>query len=83
VSVELPFLIDNARLGHGGAAADVNDLASQRTVPASRVSGRVRFIFSSRVVNRFPAGMVELIEHPSAVSRSVAANPPWATPVPL
>jgi hypothetical protein len=43
----------------------------------------VRFTFSSSVVKRRPASVVELIAQPSAVSSSVAAYPPCATPVPL
>src|SRR5437667_348830 len=52
--------------------------AVQVSVPVSRVTARVKLIFISSVVNTFPAGMTELTAQPSAVSRSVAANPPCA-----
>jgi hypothetical protein len=55
----------------------------QRTVPESAVSARVKFAFSSSVVQPTPASRVVTNAQPIAESSSVIASPAWTDPMTL
>ena len=54
-----------------------------RTAPVSAVSARVKFAFSSSVVQRVPASATETNAVPIAESSSVVAKPACTVPIGL
>ena len=56
---------------------------SQRMRPVSPVIAREKLTLNSSVVYATPAGSVLCTAHPIDESSSVAASPPWTTPIGL
>jgi hypothetical protein len=55
----------------------------QRTVPVSAVSARVKFTFTSSVVQPLGSSSVVTNARPMAESKSVIARPAWTMPIGL
>ena len=83
VRVDFSGGVDDPRFGGGGAVAGVNDdrFAADFADFAPQRPDVVDLEFERR--EGAAGGLTVLIAQPSAVSRSVAAQPPCATPMPL
>src|SRR5262249_42229639 len=82
VRVQLAVAIDDPAFGRCGAAAHVDDARFAAQL-SHFLRDRTREVDLELERGEAAAGIAELMAHPSAVSRIVAAKPPCATPVPL